>query len=141
MDAGAAAAEASGRQRGSLALDAALSALALLVGAALATGLGAALLGDPKQRRDKQINQLIEEAKFTGNDPMAYSMDLYGRSFDSDFRGNIRAGQQTIVVQVQAMASKSFIDHSSDIADGVRYAMQQGHGLNQTARETVLGGM
>jgi len=113
----------------------------ILLGAALATGLGAALLGDPKQRRDKQINQLIEEAKFTGNDPMAYSMDLYGRSFDSNYLGNIRAGQQTIVVQVQAMDSKSFLDHSSDIADGVRYAMQQGHGLNQTARETVLGGM
>lgn len=112
----------------------------ILLGAALATGVVASLLGDPKKRRQKQIDQMIEEARFTSNDPMAYSMDIYGRSFDSDFRGNFRAGQP-IVVQVQAMDSKSFIDHSADIADGVRYAMQQGHGLNQTARETVLGGM
>jgi hypothetical protein len=45
-----------------------------------------------------------------------------------------------IVVQVQAMDSKSFIDHSQDIADAVNVAMQYGgHPINRTAREVVLG--
>jgi hypothetical protein len=38
-------------------------------------------------------------------------------------------------VQVQAMDSQSFLDHSSDIAQAVRQAMLQSSVLNDVVRE------
>jgi len=110
----------------------------ILLGASLATGLGAALLGDPKKRRDRALNNLIDSAHYVSNTPMAYDMDLYGRGVDYGANG----GPRIIVQQtIQTMDSKSFIDHADDIASATQFAIQNQHGLNQTMRETVLGGM
>lgn len=46
------------------------------------------------------------------------------------------APQATTVV-IQAMDSKSFLDHSGDIAQAVRHALQGGHSLTQTITNTV----
>jgi hypothetical protein len=40
-----------------------------------------------------------------------------------------------ITVQVQAMDSRSFLDHSEDIAQAVRQAMLNSHGINDVITE------
>ena len=44
-------------------------------------------------------------------------------------------GSTQITVQVQAMDSQSFLDHSDDIAQAVRQAMLQSSVLNDVIRE------
>ena len=46
-----------------------------------------------------------------------------------------RGGSTQITVQVQAMDSQSFLDHSDDIAQAVRQAMLQSSVLNDVIRE------
>ena len=45
------------------------------------------------------------------------------------------AGGSQITVQVQAMDSQSFLDHSDDIAQAVRQAMLQSNVLSDVIRE------
>ncbi|HOK48043.1 MAG TPA: hypothetical protein PLA43_18850 [Bryobacteraceae bacterium] len=45
------------------------------------------------------------------------------------------AGGQQITIQVQAMDSRSFIDHSEDIARAVREAMLNSHALNDVVND------
>jgi hypothetical protein len=51
--------------------------------------------------------------------------------------GGIQGGSTTpqITVQVQAMDSRSFLDHSEDIARAVRQAMLNSHGINDVITE------
>lgn len=49
--------------------------------------------------------------------------------------GGGQATQQPITVNVQAMDSKSFLDHSEDIARAVRDAMLYSHSLNDVVTE------
>ncbi len=111
--------------------------------AAVGLGLGLArtFFPDPKKVRDEQLDRLIESARYTAPDPLAYNMDLYGRQFDYNSEGGFRTAPAPVIVQVQAMDSKSFIDHSGDISSAVQFAMENGHAINRTARETVLGGI
>ena len=44
-------------------------------------------------------------------------------------------GSGQMIVQVQAMDSQSFLDHSDDIAQAVRQAMLQSSVLNDVIRE------
>lgn len=44
-------------------------------------------------------------------------------------------GATNITVQVQAMDSRSFLEHSREIADAVRLAMLSGHEVNDAVRE------
>ena len=50
-------------------------------------------------------------------------------------RAMARSSSSQIVVQVQAMDSQSFLDHSGDIAQAVRQAMLQSSVLNDVIRE------
>jgi hypothetical protein len=61
---------------------------------------------------------------------------------DHDSSGNLRVVpaepgpiQTPITIQVQAMDSRSFLDHSNEIADAVRRAIMESHPLNDTLRE------
>jgi hypothetical protein len=45
--------------------------------------------------------------------------------------------QAPVIVQVQAMDSKSFLDHSADISDAVRKGVQQGHPLVAELAQTL----
>lgn len=63
-------------------------------------------------------------------------------STDRDERGRARlwrdggdAAQQQIVVQVQAMDSRSFLDHRDEIASAVRQALMESHGLGSVLSE------
>jgi hypothetical protein len=59
--------------------------------------------------------------------------------FDRSANGTVRANQDVslpaITVNVQAMDSKSFLDHSDDIARAVREAMLNSHSLNDVVSE------
>jgi hypothetical protein len=64
------------------------------------------------------------------------------RPTDHDSSGNLRVVpaepgpiQTPITIQVQAMDSRSFLDHSNEIADAVRRAIMESHPLNDTLRE------
>lgn len=46
-----------------------------------------------------------------------------------------RAAQTPVVVQVQAMDSRSFLDHRDEIASAVRQALLESHGLGDVMRE------
>lgn len=46
-----------------------------------------------------------------------------------------RPAQTPITIQVQAMDSRSFLDHRDDIADAVRRALLESHPLNDTLSE------
>lgn len=46
-----------------------------------------------------------------------------------------RAVQTPVVVQVQAMDSRSFLDHRDEIASAVRQALLESHGLGDVMRE------
>ncbi|MBA3975570.1 MAG: hypothetical protein C0504_15290 [Candidatus Solibacter sp.] len=46
-----------------------------------------------------------------------------------------RAAQTPVVVQVQAMDSRSFLDHRDEIASAVRQALLESHGLGEVMRE------
>jgi hypothetical protein len=66
-------------------------------------------------------------------DSSAAGLGLQGVSYDQS--GQPRTGAsastaQSITIQVQAMDSQSFLDHSQDIADAVRQAMLNMHPLN-----------
>jgi hypothetical protein len=57
----------------------------------------------------------------------------FGRSFAG--RDNVRSPQPQINIHVQAMDSKSFSDHSYEIAQAVREAMLNMHSLNDVVSE------
>lgn len=62
------------------------------------------------------------------------------RTVDTDERGRVRllgnegADPRQVVIQVQAMDSRSFLDHRDEIASAVKQALMESHGLG-----TVLG--
>lgn len=110
----------------------------ILAGAALGLGVVQMLLGDPKKKRDKQLDQMIEEARYNSNSPASYDLDMFGRGIDTDISGRARV---VIVNQtVQAWDPSSFIDHADDIASATEVAFERGHPVIQAAREAILGG-
>ncbi len=110
----------------------------ILAGVGLGLGLITSLLGDPKKKRDKAIDQMIEQAHYNSNSPASYDLDMFGRSIDYGL-GN--APRVVIVNQnVQAWDASSFVDHADDVASAAELAFQRGHSIIQTSREAILGG-
>jgi hypothetical protein len=101
---------------------------------ALIAGFVAAALPDPKLKRDKEIDRLINSSIYTEPTSTAFDFDTGGRSYDYGRGGNIRP----IQVVVNTMDAKSFSDNRDMIADAVRVAMYEGHSVNRAAREVVL---
>jgi hypothetical protein len=65
-----------------------------------------------------------------------YNQDGSVRSFgDPTGSGVPAASAPQIVVNVQAMDSRSFLDHSQEIAQAVRDAMLNMHALNDVVNE------
>jgi hypothetical protein len=70
------------------------------------------------------------EAKSQDFVPISYSAEGKVRSAEP-----MRAPSATIQIQVNAMDSKSFMDHSDDIARAVKEAMLHSHSLNDVVNE------
>ncbi len=105
----------------------------ILAGVALGLQGIAMILGDPKKKRDAQINQRIANAYYDEADPMSFSMDRLGRSYDANKLGGLRE----ITVNISALDSKSIIDARESIADALRLAVYEGHGINRAMQEAV----
>lgn len=110
----------------------------ILAGVALGAMAISSLLPDPKKKRDREIDRMLSDAYYQEADPMAYNFDRLGRAYDTNRRGDIRSfGEMTI--NINALDSKSVVDSRDSIADAVRLAMYEGHGINRAAQEVVLG--
>jgi hypothetical protein len=89
----------------------------------------------------------IETPKFTLPAPKAYDLGLFRsegqvKNISRDARGDVRSIQEagtpaipSVVVNVNAIDSRSFLDHSASIADAVREALLSSHSLNDILRE------
>lgn len=107
-----------------------------IAAAAATAALVGMLLPDPKKARDAAINREIQDAYYAESAPMLYSMDRLGRSYDSNKRGDMRSVPVTI--NINALDSKSISDNRESIADAVRLAVYEGHGINRAMQEAVL---
>jgi hypothetical protein len=105
----------------------------IIAGVGLVLAAAASLIGNPKERRDRQIDSLINSSIYNGPGSETFSIDENGFGFDSG-----RGGYRTIVVNISAIDAKSFMDRREDISDAVRAAMYEGHSINRAAREVVL---
>ncbi len=77
---------------------------------ALAAGLGSMIFGDPRQQRQSQINQWMQDHRYQGPDPVAYSRNMAGQDISTNLFGNQQTVGGPTTVNIQAMDSKSFND-------------------------------
>lgn len=105
---------------------------------ALIAGFVSSILPDPKAKRDRQIDQMLNSSIYEATAPTTFTMDQLGRGFDSNKRGDYRA-MGNIQVNINALDSRSVVDNRESIADAVQLAMLEGHSVNRAAREVVLG--
>jgi hypothetical protein len=89
-----------------------------IMAGALIAGFVSSLFGDPKQKRREEIERFIKGSEYKAPDVIERTEDLTGMDVDYSFRGAYRTTPRhvNIVVNVDAMDSKSFIDRSGDIA-------------------------
>lgn len=106
----------------------------IIAGVGLVLAAAASLIGNPKERRDREINAMLNSSIYNEPTSTIYGIDENGYGFDTGRGG----GYRSIVVNISAVDAKSFMDRREDISDAVRQAMIDGHGLNRTAREVVL---
>lgn len=107
-----------------------------IAAAAATAALIGMLLPDPKKARDAAINRELQNAYYAETAPMTYDMDRLGRSYDTNKRGDMRSVPVTI--NINALDSKSITDNRESIADAVRMAVWEGHGINRAMQEAVL---
>jgi hypothetical protein len=70
-----------------------------------------------------------EVSRAEGGEAYAWELEQYAR------RGTAPRPAPQITVQVQALDSRSFLDHSAEIAQAVREAMLNSHALNDVVSE------
>ncbi len=107
----------------------------IIAGVGLVLAAAASLIGSPKERRSREIDSILNSSVYNEPTSTIYGIDENGYGFDIGRGG----GYRSIVVNISAVDAKSFMDRREDISDAVRQAMIDGHGLNRTAREMVLG--
>ena len=73
----------------------------------------------------------LSQTPVSGIQPIRYASDGLPRTLG----GNAASATTPITIQVQAMDSKSFLDHSSEIANAVREALLNSHSLNDVVVE------
>lgn len=113
-----------------------ISKAVLAIAAASAAIIGS-MLPDPKQTRDKRINELLNSSMFEESAPTQFNMDRFGRGFDQNKRGQYR-DMPPIQINISTMDARSFSDNRELIADAVRMSIYEGHGINRAMQEAVL---
>lgn len=78
-----------------------------------------------------QVDAGLSESPIPGIHPIRYASDGLPRTAVSP----ATSPATPITIQVQAMDSKSFLDHSSEIANAVREAILNSHSLNDVVME------
>jgi hypothetical protein len=109
----------------------------ILAGIGLALAATAALIGDPKKNRDRALDRLVSDSRFTETQPLDFAFDTRGGGFDYNSRGDLRS--MPINLTINALDSRSILERGEDIASAVRDAMYSGHSINRAAQEVVLG--
>jgi hypothetical protein len=98
----------------------------ILMGVGLAMGMLPALLGDPRKKFDEKVSNSLEANRFSGATATDYTVDVSGAALDYNFRGRMRAGATVINNwNVQAIDSKSFLDHKGAIGEVIRQQLQE----------------
>lgn len=102
----------------------------ILMAVGFASALATSIFGDPKAKRATEISDFMNAHRYSGPDPVSYSVDMYGRATDYDMRGNLRP----IIVQqtnnINALDTANFDAYLSKNADtlnrGVARAIDSG---------------
>jgi hypothetical protein len=102
----------------------------ILAGVGLALGMIHSLFGDPREKRERELERRLSQARFREPEPLERMTTVFGGDVDYDLRGRVRVLQrQNVTVNINALDAKSVMDRSIDIADAVRRALQDGHPL------------
>jgi hypothetical protein len=112
--------------------------LAPILGAgALGAGLIAALIGDPKQRETKRIDQMLESARYSETMGRNYLTDIRGGLVDYNAGGQIRVYNTNVQMSVQTLDSRSFRDNIPMVIDEMSNGLKNGQGgdLMDTIRQ------
>ncbi len=108
------------------------SAIPILGVAALGAGLVASLIGDPKKRRDKELNGLLERSVFDGAVSQTFDVDTFGRAIDSNTRGETRIIRQEITIN--ALDARSIMDRHEDISAAAAAGLERPGPLRESVR-------
>lgn len=110
------------------------------IAAAIATGaaLVSSILGDPKQVFSEGQDRLLRERMYRAPDGLDITTDFATGGTTAGY--GIRGAGPRIVVQVNALDAKSFMDRSDDIADAIGGAIAAGHPLRSRLAELPFTG-
>lgn len=108
-----------------------------MMAGALIAGFVGNLFGDPKVERAQKMDAFLAASRYQAPTAINRVTDMAGNAIHYDYAGNARTSAPTIVVQVQALDSQSFLDRSGDIADAVAAAMGDGHKIATVVQRTV----
>ncbi len=104
-----------------------------IAAAALITGVAAAFMGDPKKRRADELASEASNRRWTQATGEDYATDIYGQKIDSNKRGETR-----VIINVQAIDAKGFMDHMETISEVVRQGFDNYPPLANTARSVLM---
>jgi len=90
----------------------------IVAGVGLALGMVAALMGDPHQRRANELSQEAVHAAYNMPTGTHYTVDSYGRNVNYS-----SAGQPRVVININALDSKSITDRAADISEAIRMGL------------------
>jgi hypothetical protein len=107
---------------------------AILAGAAIATGLVTAILGDPIAKRQIAIDKYVSRHQDALPNAISRDLDISGNNINFDRVNNPTSNPTVIHVHVNAMDTQSILDHSHDLASAVQKAMSFNHPILDNVR-------
>jgi hypothetical protein len=107
------------------------------IGAGVAIGamLIKSFLPDRTAERREAIQSLVDSNRMAPPQGRTYQSTVEGMDYDYGYRGDVRVIQPiNVTIPVNAIDSRSFVDHYEGICDAVKKGMQEGHGLTEEMR-------